>query len=568
MPMMVPDDEVVDRDALLETVTRRFDPYLLPNVLIEINRACRLWAAGTLRSSIKTLQEVKRGNPLFYWAAAETARHALWCCARPTFDMPLHTARELGPWPALEPLLSWAVDVQLKAPFASASMADWAEKLPSRPINTSMSPLVLPQFRLQRYSGVRAGQALLLYGDAAERRHARDPSFHMAGYQAALHRALGAPLEAFLRALLLMQARAESETPELQHMGLAPVGEPRFDGVLFTEAMPGTGLLAPGAYGAVFRTMAAGPVEMTQWSLDRMRLRAAPGPDDRQPQLEGPNPLLRFPLVKCFSDKDDHCLAPVARLMQEWLYERLIDLLHDHCDSTTFTRDNLASIFEEYVGLMADLGSPVGPGWIPERDLEQGLARGDKVVDWARPLGDHVVLVDAKKCYLEPMASYRWEERDWDTARKSWAKGVKQACLFWDAVKAGRVPALSAAKEKTPVAAVVTHGDLAFHAFRDDWRAEIDAGVADLPVHMPWVVLSLDQWETMMAAWSENDEAWLPAILLRAAASGSSREIHDVKPRGHGPLAKAQVRLIKPIAECVAPELASRLEDMLKDVDE
>src|SRR5205823_6672674 len=131
----------------------------------------------------------------------------------------------------------------------------------------------------------------------------------------------------------------------------------------------------------------------------------------------------------------------------------------------------------------------------------QPSQQGRKVVDWARPLGEYVVLLDAKRSYVEPSARGRWDPEDWEAIKKAITKGVTQACSFWSAVKAGEVPALGGMARRSPVALIVTQGDSTFYASTEQWRADVDAAVAALPDVVPWCVISLDTYEIMMSTW-------------------------------------------------------------------
>lgn len=550
-------DETYTVEYAHRELTRAFGSYRLAEVLLEINQACRRWAAGQLATAMPNLQQVEPGNPLFYWIAGETARHAIWRCPRPASDSPIllpHRSTFKG-WASLEPILQRAVDAQLKVPIVSNEK--WVETLHSQSLHSAMGRIWLPQYILGRNSPHRVGQALMMYRDGPDRRRRRDLEFPIDKFRAALKRALGGvALEPFLFALLHAFTQACSERPELSNATLAPVFDRSYDGVVFSEQ---AGLLTP-AYGALFRAMSATPSEMLNWSSRQLGGRGQTVDDARAP-FDAPNPLLRFPLVQCFPDRNDCCLAPVPHLILEWLYEPLVDILVGPGGFDAFAA---AALFEEYVGLLADRCSPHGPGWLHESELQADLGEGQKVVDWARPLGDYVVLVDAKRCYIEPAARYRWLADDWRTAKKSWTKGVRQACEFWSAVKSDRVGALSGSGPKRPVAVIVTQGDAAFHASRDDWRSEIDAGLADVPIKIPWVVMSLDQYETVMTAWRKNDVDWLPALLLRAATDRSAASFREIKMEDDGPLWETHTRFLHEQISRVDPDLAQQLLDEIE----
>jgi hypothetical protein len=213
----------------------------------------------------------------------------------------------------------------------------------------------------------------------------------------------------------------------------------------------------------------------------------------------------------------------VPNLLLEWLYEPRVHELFAQCDST-FGRDQLSALFEEYVGLLAQRCCPSGIRWLPESELKLSLPHGRKVVDWAFIAADYAVLVDAKRCYVHPAARYRWLDADWSVAQKEIAKGVHQACDFWDAARAGLVPGLAGRTDKPAIALVVTHGDVAFYAARPDWRAAIEQSLPSA-TRLPWAVVSLDDYERLFSAWKDQDEDWLREALMKLAGNQIVRDV-------------------------------------------
>lgn len=321
------------------------------------------------------------------------------------------------------------------------------------------------------------------------------------------------------------------------------------------------------AYDGFFRALSATPETMMNWSRDRLR-DLDPAVDELRVRFDGPNPLARYPLVRCYPDKSDYCIAPVPHLIQEWLYEPLMDLLAREVGTGTGLGQNVgAALFEEYIGLLADRCSPMGAGWIHESGL-QPTRQGRKVVDWARPLGGHIVLLDAKRSYVEPSARGRWDPGDWTSIKNAITKGVKQACSFWSAVKAGEVPALRGMAPATPVALIVTQGDSTFYNSTETWRAEVDAAVAVLPDVVPWTVASLDVYEKVMSTWRSEDENWLPTILMKTAQERSHKAFADLPLRAEGPLWEAQSAFLHQHVARTDPVLAERLAAQDHDGDE
>jgi hypothetical protein len=201
---------------------------------------------------------------MFEWAAAETARFAIQHCAQPVSDSVIVRPTPFRGWQSLEPLLHVAVDTILTAQVGSEE--NWERLVHAQPIHNTMGPIWLSQFILQRRSEFRIGQALLLYGDAARQRAARDRHFSLTGFEAALHRALGADLSAFLATLL------QTRRPELSTTLLAPPHESRYDDLVLTSQHGG--LVLPNAYTSLFRKLSETPIEMVRWSEKQSAHRA------------------------------------------------------------------------------------------------------------------------------------------------------------------------------------------------------------------------------------------------------------------------------------------------------
>lgn len=522
-------------------IAERFGRYTLPDVLVALNDAVRQWAHGELVTAIPAFRDAGGKHPMFDWAAAETARYALLHCARPMYESPIVMPTPFRGWQSLEPLLDAAVNAHLAAQVGD--QAEWEAQLLAEPLHNTMGAIWLPQFILQRRSQFRIGQVLLLYGEAARQRAARDASFSMTAFDLAVRRALGVDIDMFLTAVVQTCGRAAAEA-KLSTLRMTPTARTGYDDVIFGKG--GDGLLVPQAHASVFRLLSETPENMVRWSAKQLEHRTGTisAPADR-----GPNPLLRYPLVRCFRDKTDYCVAPVPLLLLEWLYEPLVDQLFAACDAT-FTRHNVSALFEEYVGLLAQKCSPAGTRWVPESELKGLLPSGRKVVDWAFVGGDYVVLVDAKRCFVHPAARYRWLDADWASTQKEMGKGVHQACDFWQAVGAGLVPQLGACTQKKAFALVVTQGDASFHAARDDWRAGIEHGL-DPASRVPWAVLSLDDYEKLMSAWFGRDDAWLRAALERLAAGELVRDIVDGQIDERSPLVLECSRFVERLGDAL-----------------
>lgn len=134
-----------------EALAKAFGHLRLYDVLRGLNEACRSWSSGTLQSALHALRNSEPGNPIMYWLAAETARHAMWYCVRTSLDSPivLRRANEYRGWETLERLIDLAVDIQLNVP--GERLEQWAQTL-SRDLWGAMG-----QHWLRQYISSRSG---------------------------------------------------------------------------------------------------------------------------------------------------------------------------------------------------------------------------------------------------------------------------------------------------------------------------------------------------------------------------------------------------------------------------
>src|ERR1044071_4653911 len=164
-----------------EALAKAFGHLRLDHVLFGLNDACRNWSSGMMRSELHALKNSEPGHPIMYWLAAETARHAMTYCMRPSVDSPiiLRRADEYRGWETIERLIDLAVDIQLHVPVEP--MSQWQETL-TTDLWGAMGQIWLRQYILQRRSPYRTGQALLMYSEAPKRRARRDTSFSLSAY--------------------------------------------------------------------------------------------------------------------------------------------------------------------------------------------------------------------------------------------------------------------------------------------------------------------------------------------------------------------------------------------------
>lgn len=521
-------DAFVVADAEL---ARLFGGLRLDQVLFEISKACRGWLSGELKASSLLDGKLEQGHPMFLWLAAECARNAIWHCPAPSFSsgLALPRSERFRGWQDLLPLMDRSMQLHLKLPIEP--MAEWTALLSSN-LMGAMGQIWLRQYVLQRSSPFRLGQALLMYETAVDRRAKRDPGFDGSAFRLALEKAIGADLRRFLLAVMHVYGHASSAQPNIAHSTLVPYERRSYDDLLGQDI---NGVHVP-AHSAVLERLGATPARMMTWCREQIGAPSTSDADART-RLVAPNPLTQFPLVACHPDQTDHYIAPVPGLLFEWLYEPLMDLV-----GRTAGPQVAADVFEEYVGLVADLCAPDGQRWLHEDEFQDD---GGKVVDWARVVGDSVVLIDAKRLYVQPVSRVRWSDDDWRTVKKGICTAIIQAHAFWERVRVGAVAPLKAAKTLRPLVVVVTQGDSTYYASAQDWRAEIQQRVG---VEIPWVAVSLDTYELLMTAWSMNGPAWLATTLSDYTSGAQPRVLAELPRRAEGPIWQVSSQLIDDFA--------------------
>lgn len=418
----------------LNVVQEAFAQFPLDMVLFGLNRAYCRWNRGDTSFNISILHECEPENPIFYWIVAETARHAIAWSLRRRHDSPIHIKHggELSQ-SQLEHLMELSVAAQLDLPFHSS---DALSRLRTDPLLDIACRLVLPQHLLQRTSRYRVGQTRLLYDKAPKRRAQRDNRFPLTEYSHILTSILECELDFFLLSCLQLQGISLGDNPRISIQRTVPFNDRRYD-TTFYELLE-SGIATPFTP-TVIEVLSISPQDIIAHAHQQL------GRCDEFVMVDCPNPLLTHPLIRPFSDRADYTIAPVPHLLAEWLYEPLIDRLFSRC-TRTFTNKHLAEIFEEYIGLIAELCAPDNQPWIHESQLQVGYT--SSVVDWAKECGEFVILIDAKRTFMPNVQKYRSLPNDWKTTTKYLIKGVHQAARFWENVKRGQVSSLAAAKHK------------------------------------------------------------------------------------------------------------------------
>jgi hypothetical protein len=500
-----------------------FDPYPLDEVLLRLNRACVGWSNGRGTWVVRQVGQIEPRTPLFYWVAAEAAKHAiLWCVRRSsTSQLVFRQLTDVQ----ITAMLEAALDVQLNAPHVGT--ASRHERLHTDRLIDIMSRIWTPQVVFQRPSKLRFGQAVVMYRDAPRKRHERLPDFPLAAYQQVLTGVLGCTIEQFVLTLMQVTGRSHAPDPRLSMNAIVPVGDRSYDELLYAH---GDRLTTRPAFGAVVSAMTLDPASL-------QTLADCADESAIVDLLAGPNPLLSRPLVKVFSDASDFTVAPLPGHLPEWLYEPLVNELFLACSrGAPFTRTHLAQVFEEYVGLVAQMCSPPGIRWIPESELTDGYS--GRVVDWACTIGSSTIVIDAKRAFISMERRHRSHADDWAMTHRAWSDGVAQATEFWSAVRGGLVPALPVHAGGSGIVVVVTHGEPDFRAFDDGTAQEVDCYVRDKAGTQPppWLVLSVDRFERLMTAWSKGSPGMLTEFLHRAITGNRQAVMNELPIDADGPL--------------------------------
>lgn len=498
----------------LNTVQETFAQFPLDRVLFGLNRAYCRWRRGDTAFNINLLQKCEPENPMFYWFIAETARHAIAWSIRRRYDSPiqLNYGAEI-PQAKLDHLIELAVSAQLDLRFRSSATLS---RLSTDPLLDIGCRLILPQHLSQRTSQFRVGQTRLLYDTAPKRRAQRDSTFPLEAYSQTLISILGCELDFFLLSCLQLQGISLGENPCISIERAVPVNDRRYDTTFYS--ILDSGMITPFT-SSVIQVLSTSPQESIANARQQLERQ------DEFVMVDCPNPLLTHPLIRPFPDRADYALAPVPHLVSEWLYEPLIQQLFLRC-AHPFTQKHLSDIFEEYVGLVAELCAPDKQPWMHESQLQMGYT--SSVVDWVKECGDFVILIDAKRTFMENLDKYQSLPEDWNARVQYWIKGVQQAARFWENVQQGQVPSLVTTQRKKAIAVIVTHMDSDYRALHGDTKTTINAAWSHsgAPSPIPWVVLSIDRYEHLMSHWSQSESVtWLADMLWEVSQTEDPKKI-------------------------------------------
>lgn len=258
-----------------------------------------------------------------------------------------------------------------------------------------------------------------MFGDALKSRRLRlgnGPSFRADALSQLIERELGMSVAHLVGCVQMLFARSASENPTLDagRLYLSPEVVEHFAPwlVAFAEVRP----LCSSRLARAFRLLAASKTEM------HAAMVAEAGVDSEIALLQCPTPLQRHPILLPFSNTRALGVAPVPHLLFEWLYEPLIDLLHSACRASNLVFD-FNQVFEEYIGILLTRHSPASLRWLHEHEVKPTTGT---VVDWCAELPSHVVLVDAKRAWLDPGSRHRLDAGEWDQFHRTLLHGVRQ----------------------------------------------------------------------------------------------------------------------------------------------
>lgn len=501
---------------------RRFKQHHVSDVLFNVNRVCTLFYRTGSVDSHPDLIKTKDLKSAVLWAAAEAARLAIWWCYACGSPEEERTARPCT-GKDLDELIYGSANV-LSSDRLLGTKA--AEAKISGASGTTLHDLIQrffePQYLIGRQSRYRTGQVTLMYHRAAHARAGRDPQFRLDLYQQALQTHLGCDVRGFALAADQIHGHSLSDNPRIGAEAVIPDDKPQYHRTRLYEHLD-SGLRVPAA-GMLMKLLSATPTEMQTWMRKQV---VGDSPERFDPDrivLEAPNPLLRYPLARPFRNRDDVQIAPIPHLVSEWLYEPLATYLHD-CDDVEGKRQRLPAVFEEYIGMLAQMCSRRERLWIHENEIKPP-GSGQKVVDWVSAFSEDVVLVDAKTAFIGLGQRYEGTEeggRGWDSVfRQNWAKAVKQGTLWWDAVLRGDVARLQEHRHKSPILIIVTLTDNDRRAGMADVFQYVNRYIDGNLRPIPYTIMSLDRFERLMTTWEQRDDEWLPQILRKATRDGGN----------------------------------------------
>lgn len=507
---------------------REYEREDLHNILGGINRLYRQWLDGSIKTTLPISMHEGKKMGSFLVNCADAARLALAWSREPAWD---RLTTDL-PQRRLESLLYIATDAisttrHLGSKEAESRLKDGNASLPEL-----LGWLSDSQMLIQRDERIRPAQCRLMYEEAAKARARRDHRFDLASYHSHIIDTLGCDIDRFVLGMMWIHACALSKSDsEIMRPDRLFRLQERWG------KQDGSTIAAP-IMARIIKKLEARPYELREWMKKHSGL-SANAPDELHYAC-APNPLHRFPLIRPFRDVDDCWIAPLPKLIYDWLYEQMAEHL---CEADQAHKHVLASIFEEYVGLLLKNCSPDGIEWLYETSLVP--SNNGQRPDYAREFTETVIMIDAKRAYVGVDTKYAGYDTAWDSATTTWARAVEQMSSFWDAVTAGMVPPLASARHKKPVAIVATHFD---HGIRPklEMAEEIVARKLGGKPHIPFIVLSAEKLERLLSGWeASNDIEWLPQRLAADSLHEVRRLIKDMDPNPSGYLSREIDKIIE-----------------------
>lgn len=401
-------------------------------------------------------------------------------------------------------------------------------------IESVLFPHLGSQAQHMRSFAFRGAQAIWMFQhavDARLRRSLGKAANEVKRLQRALEEELQMSVPEFVGCIWLLYARSNSETPAID------VGRLYLTPEILDEVAP---WLAATRQDATLRTPLLAKViaQLARTQAEfvaAMRQSRQPETDGDDDLLVGPSPLSTHPIVLPFSNTRALGVAPVPRLLLDYLYEPLIDRLYQVAVGLNLTRA-FNELLEDYVGLVLNRYSPVTIRWLSESEV---MPPQGNVVDWVAEFRSHLLLFEVKRAWLSPAAYHRLNQSDWASFEATLERAVRQGSGFLRQVRAGAVPALRAGRDKKPVLVVVLGSDIRITPGTRRVRAQMSELAHRLAPGLGVVFLGLDQLHALLNGWQKRDVDWLAVSLDRCSKADGAGIDAFLDQTASGPMWRA-----------------------------
>jgi len=242
--------------------------------------------------------------------------------------------------------------------------------------------------------------------------------------------------------------------------------------------------------------------------------------------------LAQAPVVEVSTPYGTRYVAPVPDLVVDWLYEPALDRYHTAARHLGHPHA-AAKLFEAYVCLLLDAVAGTRGIWEPELVADLRGAQGVRVVDWALPTAEALVVVDAKRCYVAPEVRAQVESSAWRRVEQTVTNGVAQIVSFTNEVRRGRFSAFAA--PEAVIGVVLTHDDVDRRASHPDFHSRVDRATGAGNAGVEWLTLTVADLEHLTALAATPSPAHL-ARQLREAAQAERAAVRWPTSGPNGPL--------------------------------